>query len=109
MSNHSGNSFNAGCGKKRCTNNGPYVLMQPATANQWSHNNNYRGKPSPPTRNQNNKNVPYSNTIKAHMDLLYCYSCGYDVDHNGFSCPAPKAWQFPTLTARLQTRSPAPT
>jgi hypothetical protein len=35
-------------------------------------------------------NAPYSNTIKRHMNLWYCFSCGCNVDHNGFNCPAHK-------------------
>jgi hypothetical protein len=23
---------------------------------------------------------------KTHNNLLYCYTCGYDVDHDGFAC-----------------------
>ena len=40
-------------------------------------------------RNKPN-NAPYSNTVKTHMNLWYCFSCGCDVDHNGFQCPAQK-------------------
>ena len=25
----------------------------------------------------------FSNAIKHNMNLLYCFSCGYDVDHDG--------------------------
>ena len=25
--------------------------------------------------------------IKQNMNLLYCFSCGYDVDHDGYNCP----------------------
>ena len=30
---------------------------------------------------------PYSNTLKQQLNTLYCYSCGYDVDHDGYHCP----------------------
>jgi hypothetical protein len=30
---------------------------------------------------------PYSNTLKQQLNMLYCYSCGYDVDHDGYHCP----------------------
>eukprot|EP00804_Cyclotella_cryptica_P030999 CCRYP_013582-RA/>CCRYP_013582-RA protein AED:0.56 eAED:0.40 QI:0/-1/0/1/-1/1/1/0/562 len=38
-------------------------------------------------RNNNNKNAPFSNTQKRHMNLFYCFTCGYDVDHEGHQCP----------------------
>ena len=38
-------------------------------------------------RNDGNVNKKYSNTIKQNLNLLYCYSCGYDVDHDGYHCP----------------------
>ena len=28
--------------------------------------------------------------IKNNMNLWYCFSCGYSVNHNGFQCPAKK-------------------
>jgi hypothetical protein len=41
--------------------------------------------------------LPYSNAIKQHMDLCYCFSCGYDVDHQGFQCPDPRTNHIPTV------------
>ena len=38
-------------------------------------------------RNQNNANAPYSNTQKRYLNLFYCFTCGYDVDHEGHQCP----------------------
>jgi hypothetical protein len=38
-------------------------------------------------RNRNNQNAPYSNTQKRHLNLYYCFTCGYDVDHEGHQCP----------------------
>eukprot|EP00978_Attheya_sp_CCMP212_P026431 scaffold86935_cov56-Attheya_sp.AAC.1 len=29
----------------------------------------------------------YSNKQKTNLNLFYCYSCGYDVDHDGYNCP----------------------
>jgi hypothetical protein len=29
----------------------------------------------------------YSNKHKLHLNKFYCYSCGYDVDHDGYNCP----------------------
>ena len=34
-----------------------------------------------------NQNSPYSNTIKTHLNLWYCYRCGYGVVHEGAHCP----------------------
>jgi hypothetical protein len=41
--------------------------------------------------------VPYSNAIKQHRNLCYCFSCGYDVDHQGFQCPMPRNDHIPTV------------
>ena len=61
------------------------------TANQWNHGGGARG-------NRNNQwhqdgggqrgatRQPHFNTRKVNLNLLYCYSCGYDVNHAG--------WQF---------------
>ena len=38
-------------------------------------------------RNSGNTQRAYSNTVKQHLNLLYCFSCGYDVDHDGYNCP----------------------
>ena len=38
-------------------------------------------------RNTNNTQKSYSNYLKQNMKLLYCFSCGYDVDHDGYNCP----------------------
>ena len=29
----------------------------------------------------------FSNALKQHINVLYCFSCGYDVDHDGYNCP----------------------
>ena len=39
-------------------------------------------------RNANNTQKAYSNAIKQHINLLYCFSFGYDVDHDEYKCPA---------------------
>jgi hypothetical protein len=41
--------------------------------------------------------LPYSNAIKQNMNLCYCFSCGYDVDHQGFQCPDPRVNHIPTV------------
>ena len=42
----------------------------------------------------------YSNTQKTHLNNLYCYSCGYDVDHDGYNCPVnlQKQTHLPQIT-----------
>mgnify|MGYP000441937942 FL=1 len=37
----------------------------------------------------------YSNKLKRHNNLFYCFSCGYDVDHPGNHCPNPKPHHDP--------------
>ena len=58
---------------------------------QRRRTNNYRGsnggRGTNGRRNAGNTNQKYSNTTKQHLNLLYCYSCGYDVDHDGYHCP----------------------
>ncbi len=91
---HSNTSFNTSRVKKRWTNNSPFAPSQPyntsPTATQCPNTTNYCGGANRGC-NQNNKNNPFSNKIKNHMNLLYCYSCGYDVNHSGYNCPNPKA------------------
>ena len=38
-------------------------------------------------RNAKNTQKAFSNAIKQNMNLLYCFSCGYDVNHDGYNCP----------------------
>ena len=54
--------------------------------------NNYRGNKNGggdrgDRRNANNTQKAYSNSLKQNVNLLYCFSCGYDVDHDGYNCP----------------------
>ena len=46
-----------------------------------------RGKGGGGRCNGNNQNRNFSNTTKQHLNLLYCFSCGYDLDHDGYNCP----------------------
>ena len=39
----------------------------------------YRGD----RRNGSNTEKEFSNTLKKHMNVLYCFSYGYDIDHDG--------------------------
>ena len=43
----------------------------------------------------------FSNAIKRHNNLLYCYSCGYDVDHDGYGCTNPKVHHVPSVTRAM--------
>jgi hypothetical protein len=64
--------------------------------NQYGHSNQY----GPPQGRQpigRGNGVPYSNAVKQHMNLCYCFSCGYDVDHMGFQCPTPRNDHIPTV------------
>jgi len=40
---------------------------------------------------------PFSNRLKEHDNLLYCFSCGYDVDHNGYQCQNQKDGHIPNV------------
>ena len=42
----------------------------------------YRGD----CRNASNTKKAFSNVLKQHMNVLHCFSCGYDVDHDGYNC-----------------------
>ena len=60
---------------------------------QRRRSNNYRGSRNGggergDCRNGANPQRAYSNATKQHMNLLYCFSCGYDVDRDGYNCPA---------------------
>ena len=87
-----GNAINTGRGKKRRTDNSPFVPPAGAPPNQWP--NAASGPRRPPNRP---RNAPFSNTMKTHQNLLYCFSCGYDVDHNGWQCPWPKEGHIPDV------------
>ena len=65
----------------------PTPMQQYPQQQQGRWTNNGR---APRKGGNRQNNAPYSNTIKRHMNLWYCFSCGCDVDHNGFQCPARK-------------------
>ena len=50
-----------------------------------------------PRQPKGDSGVPFSNTQKTHLNLFYCYSCGYDVDHDGVHCPCPKVGHIPNV------------
>ena len=39
----------------------------------------------------------YTNTRKHFQNLKYCYTCGYDVNHDGYNCPNPKPGHIPNV------------
>jgi hypothetical protein len=41
--------------------------------------------------------VPYSNAIKQNLNLCYCFSCSYYIDHQGFQCQDPRNDHIPTV------------
>ena len=47
------------------------------------------GGPTPVWKQKKPKGNPgggYSNTMKQNNNIMYCYSCGYNVDQNGWQC-----------------------
>jgi hypothetical protein len=62
---------------------------------QWQQQNPW--KPQGGNQNANLPNAPYSNTQKHFQNLKYCFSCGYDVDHDGSICPDPKQGHIPNV------------
>ena len=41
---------------------------------------------------------PFGNNIKEHLNMMYCFTCGYDVDRVGFQCQCAKAGHIPNMT-----------
>ena len=77
------------------------AVRNPA-ATQWNHGGGARGG----VNNQWHQDgdgqrratrQPHSNTRKVNLNLLYCYSCGYDVDHAGWQCQYKKTTQIPNV------------
>jgi hypothetical protein len=94
--------------------NNPYDMRNPQTqppptgygnhGNPQRHNNghNYRQPqqhgPQPGRQPGGRANgIPYSNAVKQHLNLCYCFSCGYDVDHQGFQCQDPRNNHIPAV------------
>lgn len=67
----------------------PNVYNHPPP-NTWNGQGN--GQP-----NRRAQSEQYSNKLKTHQNLLYCYSCGYNVDHDGWNCSCPKAHHIPNV------------
>ena len=62
-----------------------------ATTNQWNHCGGARGSGNNQCHQgggvqRGATRQPYSNTRKLNLNLLYCYSCRYDVDHAVWQC-----------------------
>ena len=68
----SNNKYNSG-GQRRCPNN----------YQGGGRGGGYRVD----RRNANNTQKAYSNAIKQHRNLLYLFSRGHDVYHDGYRCP----------------------
>jgi hypothetical protein len=69
-------------GGKRRTEGNAYRGKKPRQSgrggrggNSYNNDTNMRNQPA------------YSNKHKMHLNKFYCYSCGYDVDHDGYNCP----------------------
>jgi hypothetical protein len=56
----------------------------------------YQGNPQGQPGGRGNS-LPYSNAIKHNLNLCYCFSCGYDVDHQGFQCQDARSNHIPTV------------
>ena len=56
---------------------------------QWGNQQQQQRKKGP--------GEPFSNKLKENMNLLYCFTCGYDVDHAGHQCPNPKPNHIPNV------------
>ena len=68
-------------------NSGAPPAQQPQ---QWQPPTQQPQQWQPPANNQKTpgrRNTPFSNTTKVHQNLKYCFSCGYDMDHDGTQCP----------------------
>ena len=77
--------------------------QQQSNGGKWNNNeynrgdqrrrpNNYRGGGigggyRGDRRNANNTQNAYSNALNLYINLLHFFSCGYDVDHDGYTCP----------------------
>ena len=95
------NTINVGGGKKRRADNSPWGPPQQFGR---SPNVNY---PAAPSNYQPNQQKPaFSNTLKTHNNLWYCFSCGYDVDHDGYHCPAPRWDHIPDVPRDLAHEVP---
>ena len=55
----------------------------------WNNNGRPQGRGDVQGNDPTTKPA-YSNTTKRFLNLWYCFSCGCDVDHDGFHCPAKK-------------------
>jgi hypothetical protein len=69
-----------------------YVQPQQRPGYNHGHSQSRQGQPG-----GRGNGLPYSNAIKQNMNLCYCFSCGYDVDHPGFQCPNPRSNHIPTV------------
>ena len=47
---------------------------------------------------RHNQQQPFGNKNKEHHNLMYCFTCRYDVDHAGFQCQCAKEGHIPNVT-----------
>ena len=73
----------------------------------WQHQGGHTQPPNPRWQTpgqqvqhpgQHRNQQPFGNKIKEHHNLMYCFTCGYIVDHAGFQCHSAKAGHIPNLT-----------
>ena len=72
-------------------------------ATQWNHGGGARGGGNNQWHQDGGgqrgaTRQPHSNTRKVNLNLLYCYSCGYDVEHAGWQCQYKKTTHIPNVT-----------
>ena len=61
---------------------------------QWGQQHQW-GQPQQQQQRRQQGGDFCSNTRKQNMNLFYCFTCGYDVNHKGHQCPRPKPNHIP--------------
>ena len=77
------------------------IGINPA-APQWNHGGGARGGGNNQWHQDGGEQreetrQTHSNRHKVNLNLLYCYSCGYDVDHVGWQCQYKKHTHIPNV------------
>ena len=63
---------------------------------QWGHQHRW-GQPQQQQQRRQQGGGFYLNTRKENMNLFYCFSYWYDMDHDGHQCPVPKPNHIPNV------------
>ena len=72
------------------------------SATQWNHGGGARGSGNNQWHQDGGgqrgaARQPHSNTRKINLNLFYCYSCGYDVNHARWQCQYKKNTHIPNV------------